>query len=62
MQSRQVTGQPRILKTQILHQSVGRPTGGKVYGFDSRGELIEAEAEIIREMFRGSTGLRLARR
>src|SRR5271169_1511186 len=51
MQSRHVTGQPRMLKNPDPAPTSGRPTGGKVYGFDSRGEVIEAEAEIIREMF-----------
>jgi site-specific DNA recombinase len=28
-----------------------QPTGGKAYGYDSGGQIIEAEAEIVREVF-----------
>lgn len=30
---------------------VGRPTGGKCYGYDRAGNVIEAEAEVVREIF-----------
>lgn len=30
----------------------GRATGGKCYGFDSSGAVVEAEAEVVREIFR----------
>jgi site-specific DNA recombinase len=29
----------------------GRPTGGKAYGYDASGQVIEAEADVVREIF-----------
>ncbi len=29
----------------------GRPTGGKVYGYSSNGQVVQAEADIVREIF-----------
>jgi site-specific DNA recombinase len=29
----------------------GRPTGGKAYGYDAAGQVLEAEAAIVREVF-----------
>ena len=34
-----------------MRAKTGRPTGGKVYGFTKGGELLEAEAVIVREIF-----------
>jgi DNA invertase Pin-like site-specific DNA recombinase len=34
-----------------MRASGGRPTGGKVYGYSSGGEVVEAEAEVVRESF-----------
>jgi site-specific DNA recombinase len=34
-----------------MRATLGRPTGGKLYGFDSGGSAIEAEAVVVREIF-----------
>jgi site-specific DNA recombinase len=34
-----------------MRATAGRPTGGKVYGYDRAGQIIEAEAIIVREIF-----------
>jgi site-specific DNA recombinase len=34
-----------------MRAMAGRATGGKVYGYDSRGQVIETEAMIVREIF-----------
>jgi hypothetical protein len=34
-----------------MRANAGRATGGTVYGYDSKGQVIEAEAAIMREIF-----------
>ncbi len=34
-----------------MRAMAGRPTGGKVYGYDSGGQVLDAEAAIVREIF-----------
>src|SRR5437016_2996380 len=34
-----------------MRATMGHPTGGKLYGFDSAGRVIETEAVIVREIF-----------
>ena len=34
-----------------MRANAGRPTGGKVYGYDRAGQVIDAEAAIVREIF-----------
>jgi site-specific DNA recombinase len=34
-----------------MRATTGRSTGGKVYGYDPAGEIVEAEAAIVREIF-----------
>jgi DNA invertase Pin-like site-specific DNA recombinase len=34
-----------------LRAKTGRATGGKTYGYDSKGAVVEAEAAIVREIF-----------
>jgi site-specific DNA recombinase len=34
-----------------MRAMAGRPTGGKVYGYDSGGQMLENEGSIVREIF-----------
>jgi hypothetical protein len=34
-----------------MRATTGRSTGGKVYGYDPAGQVVEAEAAVVREIF-----------
>jgi DNA invertase Pin-like site-specific DNA recombinase len=42
----------RVHSALDMRARQARPTGGKCYGFDNAGHIIEAEAAIVREVFR----------